>query len=170
MPVLKVAKLGTPVLRQRSKAVDRERLKDGDLAGFIRDMKITMREYGGTGLAAPQVFTPMRILLYQVSAARAKRSGGREVKLRTLVNPKIEIVDPELDVDFEACLSVPFLMGEVARPRKIRVQAYGPRGEEIEIKAEGFHARVILHECDHLDGVVYLDRVDPRSLEYTIDF
>ena len=169
MPVLRVARLGTPLLRQRSGEVERAALRDGALEQLLEDMEQTMTEYGGTGLAAPQVYTPQRIVLYQVVPERRSRK-VKEVPLTALVNPKIEVLDPEPELDFEGCLSVPFLTGKVARPRKIRVQAYGPQGEEMEITAEGFHARVILHEVDHLDGIVYVDRVDPKTIQYTIDF
>ncbi len=170
MPVLKVAHLGTPVLRQKSKLVDPAQLKEGALASFLRDMEITMREYGGTGLAAPQVYTPVRVLLYEVVPDRKERKAGKEISLTALVNPVIEVLDPDTELDYEGCLSVPFLTGKVARPRKIRVQALGALGEEMEFDAEGFHARVILHELDHLDGIVYLDRVETKTIAYTIDF
>lgn len=168
MPVLRVARLGTPLLRQRSAEVERAALKARALDDFISDMETTMREYGGTGLAAPQVYTPQRVVLYEVAPGRSRKV--KPVALTALVNPRIEVLDETPELDFEGCLSVPFLTGKVSRPRKIRVQAYGIRGEELEITAEGFHARVILHEVDHLDGVVYMDRVDPKTIQYTIDF
>jgi peptide deformylase len=169
MPVLRVARLGTPLLRKRSAEVERAALRDRALDDFLADMESTMREYGGTGLAAPQVYTPQRVVLYEVAPDRRSRK-VKEVPLTALVNPVIEVIDPTPELEVEGCLSVPFLTGKVARPRKIRVQAYGMHGEELEITAEGFHARVILHEVDHLDGVVYVDRVDPKTIQYTIDF
>lgn len=168
MSVLKVARLGSPVLRTRSQEVEPAALKDGALDAFLRDMEITMREYGGTGLAAPQVYTPVRVLLFEVVPDRPGRK-AKEIPLTALVNPVVEVLDPDPQWDYEGCLSVPFLTGKVSRPRKIRVQALGAKGEEREFVAEGFHARVVLHELDHLDGIVYLDRVDPKTIAYTVD-
>jgi peptide deformylase len=168
LSILKVARLGTPLLRQVSKKVEKGLLRDGGLDGFFEDMEETLREYGGTGLAAPQVYTPIRVLLYEVTRAPRDRK-TKEVPLTVLINPEVEVVDPELEIDWEACLSVPLLTGKVPRPRRIRVQALGAKGEDLEFLAEGFHARVILHELDHLDGVLYVDRADSRTLAYTVD-
>jgi len=167
--VLKVAKLGSAILRKRASEIETSDLKKGRLKGFFEDMMETMLEYNGTGLAAPQVNTGLRIVLYEVQPAR--RSKGLEVPPTILVNPSFEVIDPTEDEDFEACLSVPFLAAKVPRPKKIRVRALSPIGKIVEFVAEDFHARVVLHESDHLDGVVYLDRVKDRtSIRYTVDF
>lgn len=169
MAVLKVAKLGSPVLRVRSSEIETHDLKKGRLKGFFEDLMETMVEYSGTGLAAPQVNTPLRVVLYEVHSDR--RAKGLEVPPTILVNPSFEVIDSTEVSDFEACLSVPFLAAKVARPKKIRVRALSAAGKPIEFEAEDFHARVVLHESDHLDGVVYLDRVTDRaSIRYTVDF
>jgi peptide deformylase len=168
MAVLKVVKLGAEVLRQRATEVETHDLKRGRLKGFFEDMLETMAEYRGTGLAAPQVATPLRIVLYEVQPGRR---GDLEVKPTILVNPEHDVLDPEEREDVEACLSVPFLAARVPRPRKIRVRALDPTGKPVVYTAEDFHARVVLHESDHLDGIVYLDLVKDRaSIHYTIDF
>lgn len=169
MAVLKVAKLGSPVLRQRSSEIETADLKKGRLKEFFEDLMETMVEYSGTGLAAPQVNTPLRVVLYEVQPA--KRSKEITVAPTILVNPQFEILDPTETEDFEACLSVPFLAAKVPRPKKIKVKALDSSGKAIEFVAEDFHARVVLHESDHLDGTVYLDRVKDRtSIRYTVDF
>jgi len=100
-----------------------------------------------------------------------KRGTGIEVPPTILVNPSFEVLDPKEVEDWEGCLSVPFLAARVPRPRQIRVRALSETGKPVEFVADDFHARVVLHESDHLDGVVYLDRVKDRaSIRYTVDF
>jgi peptide deformylase len=167
--VLKVAKLGSPVLRARSSEIETHDLKKGRLKEFFEDLMETMVEYNGTGLAAPQVNTPLRVVLYEVHAER--RAKTEAVPPTILVNPSFEVLDPTEVEDFEACLSVPFLAAKVPRPKKIRVRALDSSGKPVEFVADDFHARVVLHESDHLDGTVYLDRVKDRtSIRYTVDF
>jgi peptide deformylase len=168
MAILKVAKLGAEVLRRRASEIETHDLKKGRFKGFFEDLLETMREYDGTGLAAPQVNNGVRVVLYEVASGRRSRD---EVKPTILVNPSFEALDPAEVEDFEACLSVPFLAAKVPRPKKIRVRALDSSGKPVEFVAEDFHARVVLHESDHLDGVVYLDRVKDRtSIRYTVDF
>ena len=130
----------------------------------------TMIEYRGTGLAAPQVSTGLRVLLYEVHGEKRGKD-VLEVPATLLVNPSFEVLDATEEEAFEACLSVPFLAAKVPRPKKIRVNAFDASGKQVSFLAEDFHARVVLHESDHLDGVVYLDRVrDRTSIRYTVDF
>lgn len=168
MAILKVAKLGAPVLRSRASEIEPRDLKKSRLKNFFEDLSETMAEYDGTGLAAPQVYTPLRVLLYRVAP---EKKGSIEVPPTILVNPTFETLDPVEVEDWEGCLSVPFLAARVPRPRKIRVRALDSSGRTVEFVAEDFHARVVLHEADHLDGTVYLDRVKDRSsIRYTVDF
>lgn len=169
MAVLRVVRLGAKVLRTRASEIETSDLKKGRLKPFFEDLMETMAEYNGTGLAAPQVSQPLRVVLYEIqSESRAK---GLSVPPTILVNPGFEILDPSETEEYEACLSVPFLAAKVPRPRKIRVRALDRTGKPLEFVAEDFHARVVLHESDHLDGTVYLDRVKDRaSIRYTIDY
>ncbi len=170
MAILKVMKLGAEVLRKRSSEIETSDLKRGRFKAFFDDLRQTMAEYDGTGLAAPQVATPVRVLLYQVVPARREKA-GIEIPPTVLVNPEIEVLEPSEVEDWEACLSVPFLAAKVPRPRKVRVRALNENGKPLDFVADDFHARVVLHEGDHLDGVVYLDRVrDRASIRYTVDF
>ena len=169
MAVLKVAKLGSPVLRKRASEIETADLKKGRLKGLFEDLLETMVEYNGTGLAAPQVNTPLRVVLYEVVPGR--RGRDLQVPPTVLVNPSFQALDETEVEDFEACLSVPFLAAKVPRPKKIKVKALDSSGKPVEFVADDFHARVVLHESDHLDGVVYLDRVKDRtSIRYTVDF
>ena len=168
MAILKVARLGAAVLRGRAAEIETHDLKRGRFKAFFQDLRETMEEYDGTGLAAPQVYTPIRAVLYQVVS---EKKGGTSVEPTILVNPTFEVLDPVETEDWEGCLSVPFLAAKVPRPKKIRVHALGVHGKPLVFEAEEFHARVVLHESDHLDGVVYLDRViDRASIRYTVDF
>jgi peptide deformylase len=169
--ILKVAKLGAKELRVRSREVDVKTVSRGDYEPFLADLEHTMREYEGTGIAAPQVFTPLRILLYEVNPETRKRT-EKSVPLTALFNATYEPVGPETDEDSEGCLSVPFLWGGVVpRYETIRVRALDRAGKKLAFEASGYHARVLQHEIDHLDGLVYLDRMpDMKSLAYTVKF
>jgi peptide deformylase len=169
--ILKVAKLGAQTLRTPSREVDPRAVARGDYEPFLGDLEETMREYDGTGIAAPQVFTPLRVFLYEVHPETRKRK-EKEISLTALFNASYEAVDAETEDDSEGCLSVPFLWGgEVPRFKAIRVRALDRSGKTVQFEASGYHARVLQHEIDHLDGFVYLDRMrDMRSLAYTVKF
>ncbi len=171
--ILKVAKLGVKTLRTRSENVDRKAIARGDYEPFLSDLEETMREYDGTGIAAPQVFTLLRIFLYEVQPETRKRADKEApVPLTALFNATYEEVGREMEEDSEGCLSVPFLWaGAVPRFQKIRVRALDRSGKKVEFEASGYHARVLQHEIDHLEGLVYLDRMrDMKSLTYTVKF
>ena len=167
MALLKIARMGHPVLLRRADAV-----ADPTAPGVRRlaaDMLETMRDAGGTGLAAPQVHVPLRMLMFFVSDGRARREDGAgdardgDVPLTVLVNPEIEPLGEDKVLGWEACLSIPELAGEVPRYRAIRYRGLGLDGAVIEREAEGFHARVVQHEYDHLDGILYPRRMADLS-------
>jgi len=162
MAVLKVAHLGHPILRQVAEPVSPEAIRAPDIQRLIDDMFETMDDHDGAGLAAPQVHVSRRIVIYGVEA-NPRYPDAETVPLTVLVNPKITPVGAEQDEDWEGCLSVPDLRGMVPRFTHVEVEAYGRDGKALCFTAEGFHARVVQHECDHLDGKVYLDRM--RSME-----
>ena len=169
--ILKVAKLGVKTLRMPSELVDPKAVARGDYEAFLSDLEDTMREYDGTGIAAPQVFTPLRIFLYEVHPETRKRKEP-EVPLTALFNATYEGVGEAREEDSEGCLSVPFLLGRIVpRFERIRVRAMDRSGKPVAFEASGYHARVLQHEIDHLDGFVYLDRMpDMKSLAYTVNF
>jgi peptide deformylase len=169
--ILKVAKLGAEELRMRSREVDPKAVSRGDYEAFLADLEHTMREYDGTGIAAPQVFTPLRVFLYEVHPEKRKKS-EKTVPLTALFNATCEPVGTEKEEESEGCLSVPFLWGGVVpRSKAIRVTALDRSGRQVTFEASGYHARVLQHEIDHLDGLVYLDRMpDMKSLAYTVKF
>lgn len=169
MSILKVARIGVPVVREAARPVSEAALASPELQRLIDDMIATMHEYDGVGLAAPQVHVGLRLAVLEVPASDERASDG--VPLTVLVNP---VVSPlgQASVDmWEGCLSIPELRGEVPRFERVRLQALDRGGRPFVVEAEGFHARVIQHECDHLDGRVYLDRMrDMRSLAFLPEF
>ncbi|MEZ4389124.1 MAG: peptide deformylase [Candidatus Krumholzibacteriia bacterium] len=159
MAILKVARMGHPVLRQKCKPIDPKAITGPEVQRLIRDMLETMVEYNGVGLAAPQVYTPVQLVI----AGGQEGDDGRP-RLRVLINPEITVLDDEHVLGmYEGCLSIPGLRGYVERPAHIRVQAYNERGERQDFELEGFPAIVMQHECDHLDGVLYVDRIEDKS-------
>jgi peptide deformylase len=169
--ILKVAKLGARPLREKSRDIDASEIVGKQYEPFLEDLEQTMREYDGTGIAAPQVYTNLRVFLYEVVPERRSRKEPA-VPLTALFNARYEPVGEDVEDDSEGCLSVPFLWAErVPRYRRVRVTALDRGGRPIEFEAEGFHARVLQHEIDHLEGLVYLDRMkDMKSLAYTVNF
>lgn len=167
MAILKIARMGHPILRTR--ATDVPDPTAPEVARLVDAMIETMEDADGTGLAAPQVHMPWRIVVYKVEADRAAAEDHEEegedggVPLTVLVNPVVTPVGEETNLGFEACLSVPGMAGVVRRFNKVHVTYQTLTGEEISFDAEGFHARVIQHECDHLDGVLYPSRIEDMS-------
>ena len=171
MSILKIARMGHPVLKQVAEAVADP--ASPEVRRLIVDMLETMEDAGGTGLAAPQVHVPKRIVTFYVSGARARHEDGapeetEAVPLTVLINPVLEPLGEEQAVGWEACLSMPGLAGQVPRYTAIRYRGLTPKGEAVEREARGFHARVVQHECDHLDGILYPQRMtDLSTLVFT---
>lgn len=169
MAILKIAKMGHPVLAARAQAVADPRAPQ--IHALVRNMIETMEDAEGTGLAAPQVHVPLRLLVYFVESERAAAEseqerateGGDSVPLTALVNPEITPICEEQELGWEGCLSVPGLMGLVPRYSRIHLRAQDLEGRALEREVDGFHARVLQHECDHLDGILYPQRMTDLS-------
>lgn len=157
MAILKVARMGHPVLRSRARPIDPGQITSPPIQQLIDDMFETMQEYQGVGLAAPQVHESLRVFV--AGFAPDDEDSARGVPMMALINPEISPVGEEIVDDWEGCLSIPDIRGRVPRSRQISVRAYDRRGKRVEIKASGFTARVIQHETDHLDGVLFFDRM-----------
>lgn len=163
MAILKLARMGHPVLRAKAATVADPAAPE--IRGLVRDMIETMEEEGGTGLAAPQVHVSKRIVVFFVSEGRLTgRPLDQKQDLTVLINPVIEPLTTEMEIGWEACLSVPGLKGAVPRFTRIRYRGVGLDGEPIDRTVEGFHARVVQHECDHLDGILYPQRMTDLGL------
>jgi len=162
MAILKVAHLGNPVLRTVAEPVPPESIQRPETQRFIDDLIETMLEYDGAGLAAPQVHVCKQIVTFQVEA-NPRYPDAEPVPLTVLINPKITPLSTVTEEDWEGCLSVPDLRGKVPRHTQIRIEARDRTGKMLDYTATNFHARVAQHECDHLMGKVFLDRM--RSME-----
>jgi peptide deformylase len=163
MALLKIARMGHPVLRAISAAVDDP--TEPWVGRLVADMVETMEDAGGTGIAAPQVHAPHRIVVFRVPEERVTQMPGDSAQdLTVLVNPVVELLGQERGFGWEGCLSVPGLRGVVPRHLRIRYRALGLEGEPIDREVEGFHARVVQHECDHLDGILYPQRMTDHRL------
>lgn len=170
MAILKVARLGTPVLRKLAEPVPLEGISAPAVQGFIDDLIETMCEYDGVGLAAPQVYVSQQIVVFQV-IDNPRYPEAASVPLTVLINPKITPLTQEIVEDWEGCLSVPDLRGKVPRHTRVRVEGYDRAGKKLDFTATDFHARVVQHECDHLIGKVYLDRMrSMASLSFVREF
>jgi peptide deformylase len=165
MSILKVARLGHPVLRAKARPVTPDEIKSPAFQSLVDDMFETMSEYSGIGLAGPQVHQGLRVFVAGVHEADTitPMTDDVEMPFVTIINPEITVVDEGRDEAWEGCLSIPDIRGLVPRPVAIKVRALDRRGRRIEIAASGLPARVIQHETDHLDGVLFFDRM--KSLE-----
>jgi len=158
MAILHVARLGHPILRQVAELVPPEGIGAPAMQRFIDDLIETMVEYDGAGLAAPQVHVSRQVVVFQVEG-NPRYPDAPSIPLTVLINPKITPLTEQMVEDWEGCLSIPDVRGRVPRAREIKVRAYDRKGERIELRAHDFPARVIQHEADHLDGVLFFDRM-----------
>lgn len=164
MAILKIARMGHPVLARPAAPVADPR--DPAIKGLVADMIETMIDANGAGLAAPQVHVPLRVTVFQAPAERSDPGLAEEERfdhtapLTVLVNPEYEHEGDEREGGWEGCLSVPGLRGYVERWAHIRYRGFDLEGREIRRRASGFHARVVQHELDHLDGILYPQRMD----------
>ncbi len=180
MSILKVARMGHPVLRARARAVEPAMIRSPRFQQLVDDMFDTMKEYQGVGLAAPQIHESLRLFVCGFAPAAVPEDEDEEneripeedrVPLMALINPEITPVGGEVVEDWEGCLSIPDIRGRVPRARQIAVRAYDRTGKRIEIRVAGFTARVIQHETDHLDGILFFDRMTSfESLTFIEEF
>ena len=168
--ILKVARLGHPVIRTPAYPVDPAKIATAEFQRLLDDMVETMREYSGVGLAAPQVHLSLQLAVLEVEN-HPRYPEMPSVPLTYLINPTVTVTDPVPLDEWEGCLSIPELRGRVPRFKQLHVTALGRNGEALDFVANDFHARVIQHETDHLKGEVYLDRMpDMKSLSHLLEW
>src|SRR5664279_4563340 len=160
-----ILRMGDPRLLERSREI--ERFGSPELHALLADMRDTMLAANGAGLAAPQIGVPLRVVIFGVE--RSERYPDAEpVPYTELVNPVLTPLGPETEDGWEGCLSVPGFRGVVPRWTQLRYTGFDPLGREIRRECSGFHARVVQHECDHLDGILYPMRIaDMRQFGFT---
>ena len=157
MAIRTVLRMGDPQLRRRAQEV--EQPGDHTLQALIGDMLETMEACGGVGLAAPQINVLLRVIVFGVESNNPRYPDAPQIPRTVLVNPEITARGREVRPEWEGCLSIPGMRGLVPRPERIRYRGFDAHGREVEGEARGFHARIIQHECDHLDGILYPDRI-----------
>jgi peptide deformylase len=162
MAILKVARLGHPVLRKVAEPVPIREIRSPETQRLIDDMVETMREYNGAGLAANQVHVLKQVCVIEVNG-NPRYPEAPNVPLTVLINPVVTPLIAEMEEGWEGCLSVPDMRGMVPRYTAVRLEAYDRTGNKLEVVAKEFFARVIQHETDHLNGIVYVDRMKDLS-------
>jgi peptide deformylase len=170
MAILKVARLGHPVLRQHAKPVPVADIRSGEVQRLIDDMIETMHEYDGAGLAANQVHTLLQIAVIEVEA-NPRYPEAESIPLTVLINPVVTPLTDDREDGWEGCLSVPDMRGVVSRHTSVRLECYDREANPVDLMAKDFFARVIQHETDHLNGIVYVDRMsDLRTLSHIAEW
>jgi peptide deformylase len=175
--IRKIAQLGEPVLRQRAAAIDPREIGSERIQTLIEDMIETMHDADGAGLAAPQVYESIQLCVIEVDQ-NPRYPQFEPIPLTVLINPIVTplvgnsgALAPEDSFQmYEGCLSVPGMRGQVSRPRKVRVEALDRTGNALDFVWESFRAVVVQHETDHLNGTLYVDRVDPRTLSFMREY
>ena len=171
MAIRKVARLGHPILRRKTRPLGRDEILSVDVQRLVSDMVETMHEYSGVGLAAPQVHESLRIAVIELEQLNERYRVDITQPLLVFVNAQVSVLDPTLYGFWEGCLSVPGLRGYVERPRKIRVDYLDHEGNPRSLVAEDFLATVFQHELDHLDGVLYVDKIkDPARFAFIEEY
>jgi peptide deformylase len=163
MPIRQIAKMGHPVLRRRAEEVPDP--TDPEIARLIEDMRDTLIDIGGAGIAAPQVYDSRRIILYRIDAARIPEGSGMQpLDWTVMINPVLTPIGDDKRLIWERCLSLPGLHGKVPRHTKVHIAFTTSAGESVAYEAEGWHAMILQHEYDHLEGILYPMRMEDISL------
>lgn len=171
MAVREIIRMGHPTLRMRSRPLTDAEIGSPDITRLVDDMIDTLHLAGGIGLAAPQVDEPIRLAIIEIAGEGSRYGDIPPMPLTVFVNPEIEILDHARAGYWEGCLSVPGLRGFVQRPQHVRVRARDLHNQPLELELRGFLATVFQHEFDHLDGRLYIDRMDdPTQLVFEEEF
>ena len=171
MAIRKVARLGHPVLREPCRELTRAEIRSPATRRLVEDMRETMVEYAGVGLAAPQVHEPVRLAVIEFDPGDAERDLDDGRTSFTVFNPRTTVLDSTPAGYWEGCLSVPGMRGFVERPRRVQVDYLDEAAKPARVVADGFLATVFQHELDHLDGVLYVDRLaDPKLFAFNEEF
>jgi peptide deformylase len=168
--IKEICRMGNPILRKKTKNITKDYLLSDEFDQLLSDLLDSMRHYGGIGIAAPQIGVDLQVAIIQLEGLNRY---GEEINLplTAFINPEIEFLTNEEQGFWEGCLSVPGLRGFVERPKKIKVSYLDRAGKSQELVAEGFLATVLQHELDHLNGILYIDRIkDPTLLSYQEEF
>ena len=163
MAVRKVIRMGHPTLREVAQPVDPAFIQSGECARLLVDMEDTLHDYGGVGLAAPQIDVGLRIAIIEIPGGESRYGDLEPMDLTAFFNPEVKVINPETAGNWEGCLSVPGLRGWVDRPQHIQVSYLDTQGAAQILELKGFMATVFQHEFDHLDGHLYVDHISDMS-------
>ena len=170
MMIRPLCKMGNPILRKKAQIIAKDFLKSDEFTQLNKDLIDSMIHYGGIGIAAPQIGVDLQVAIIEL---KGMNRYGEEINLplTTFINPVLTYLTEDLQGFWEGCLSVPGLRGYVERPRKVKVNYMNSQGQDQEIIAEGFLATVLQHELDHLEGILYIDRIkDLKMISYQEEF
>ena len=171
MPVRKIIRMGHPTLRSRAKSIPEKTIGSSNLTRLIEDMVETLHDYGGIGIAAPQINEPTSIAIIDIPKGISRYGKLEEIPLCVFINPKLTVLTEKVAGYWEGCLSVPGLRGFVERPQHIQVDYLDLKGEPQRKEMTGFTATVIQHEFDHLTGRLYIDHItDPKLLMFEDEY
>jgi len=166
--VLKIREVGEPILGKISGEVNRNYINE-EIVEIIEDLKATLEFGTGLGIAAPQIGVNKRIIVVGAKKENIQYNDAEEIPLTVMINPTWKELSQETDIQFEGCMSVPSIRGKVERFKDIEVKYYDENGKEIIKELHGFFARLVQHECDHLDGIVFLERVKEKNGFATVE-
>lgn len=166
--ILKIRQVGDPVLSNISKEVDIKNI-DNNILDIIEDLKTTLEDGSGLGIAAPQIGINKRIIVVGAKKDNIVYADAEEIPLTAMINPVWKALTDETDNQYEGCLSVPSIRGIVERYKKIELIYYNEFGEKVTKELKGFFARLIQHECDHLDGIIFLEKVKKQNGFATVE-
>ena len=166
--IIKIREVGDPILEKQCDEVNIKEINE-DIIDTIEDLKSTLEFGTGLGIAAPQIAVNKRIIVVGAKKENIKYNDPEEIPLTVMINPKWKKISEETDVQFEGCMSVPTIRAKVERYKRIELTYYNQCGEKIIKEINGFFARLVQHECDHLDGIVFLDKVKGTNGFATVD-
>ncbi len=159
--ILSIRLVGDPILKKKCKKLNIDDVKAGKYQDLFKDLKETLLFNTNTyGLAAPQLGYALRVIVINAKKEKITYNDAQDIPLTIMINPIWKNLDEEIDEQFEACASVPEIVGKVKRYKNIEINYYNEKGTLLKRKVNGFFARLIQHECDHLDGIVFLNRVE----------
>ncbi|HEY9856094.1 MAG TPA: peptide deformylase [Stenomitos sp.] len=170
MALLKIAKIGHPLLRQVARELNVAELLLPETQRFIDDLIETMRDANGLGLAAPQVFRSLSVVAIEGRGRNPRYPDAPTIPMTVLVNPRFTFLSEEQEWGYEGCLSIDDLRANVPRSTRATVEALDRAGQPVRIEAEGFFAVVLQHEIDHLFGTLFVDRADPRTFTHQREY
>ena len=166
--ILKIREIGDPVLSKKSSEIDVRNI-NSEVIDIIEDLKATLEFGTGLGIAAPQIGINKRIIVIGAKKENIKYNDSEEIPITAMINPTWRKISNETDIQYEGCLSVPSIRGKVERYKDIELTYYDENGKQITRQLHGFFARLVQHECDHLEGIVFLERVKDKNGFATID-